>query len=191
MNSLPLSESIPRKGNGRRCRTRQMLKEYDWSSLVFLIGIFILVEAVNSTGVLRVFTLNDQKARDVMVPREEMTVVPVDASVSHVARTILKSGHTRLPVTRGDGMEVVGFLHAKDMLSLLGRKEPASLQGLIRPPYFIPDDKAIDAQLRSFRARRLHQAVVLDAEGEVVGLITLEDILEELVGSIRDEHDVG
>jgi CBS domain containing-hemolysin-like protein len=83
----------------------------------------------------------------------------------------------------------VGFIHNKDLFRLLDDRSGASLQKIIRPSYFISADKTIDIQLRSFQARRLHQAVVLDNAGKVVGLITLEDILEELVGSIQDEHD--
>jgi Mg2+/Co2+ transporter CorC len=86
-------------------------------------------------------------------------------------------------------MDIIGFIHAKDLLGFASTKKTTSLKKIMRPPYFIPGDKKIDAQLRSFKAKRLHQAIVLDKGGEVIGLITLEDILEELVGSIRDEHD--
>jgi Mg2+/Co2+ transporter CorB len=135
----------------------------------------------------RVFTLNDKTVAEVMVPKEKMTVLNIDASMTEVTNTILKTGYTRFPVSKEQDSDILGFVHAKDLFRLTGRR--GSLKQIIRPPYFAPADKTIDAQLRSFQVKRLHQAVVLDKKGKVAGLITLEDILEELVGSIRDEHD--
>ena len=137
----------------------------------------------------RVFTLNDKTVGDVMVPREKMTVLDVNASTHETMNAIVKTGYTRFPVTRGKNLDIIGFMHAKDLFRLAEKGRSASLKKILRPPYFVADDKKIDAQLRSFQARKLHQAVVLDKEGKVGGLITLEDILEELVGSIQDEHD--
>jgi putative hemolysin len=82
-------------------------------------------------------------------------------------------------------------VHGKDILLFSDEKKPVSLRKIMRPPYFVPADKKIDSQLRSFQTKKLHQAVVLNKQGNVVGLITLEDILEELVGSIQDEHDLS
>ena len=137
----------------------------------------------------RVFTLNDKTVGDVIVPREKMTVLDVNASTHQIMNTILKTGYTRFPVTRGKNLDIIGFMHAKDLFRLAEKGGSASLKKVLRPPYFVAADNTIDAQLRSFQARKLHQAVVLDSEGKVAGLITLEDILEELVGSIQDEHD--
>lgn len=88
-------------------------------------------------------------------------------------------------------MNIVCSVYAEDLVGLSNSIKRGSLRNVIRPPYFIPGDRAIDAQLRNFKVRKLHQAAVLDATGEVVGLVTLEDILEELEGSIQDEHDVS
>lgn len=137
----------------------------------------------------RVFTLNDKMVGEVMVPREKMNIVDSEASAEEIYRIILDSGHTRFPVMEGRDGEIIGFIHAKDMFHFMDQKKTGSIKGMIRPPYFVPADRTIDAQLRSFQKRNLHQAVVLDTEGKVTGLITLEDILEELVGSIQDEHD--
>jgi putative hemolysin len=139
----------------------------------------------------RVFTLNDKTVKEVMVPREKMAVLDLNASITDLTKTILKTGYSRFPVKKGDDLKVVGFVHGKDILGFLNEKRPASLKKIMRPPYFIPGGKKIDAQLRSFQTKKLHQAVVLDNEGKVAGLVTLEDILEELVGSIQDEHDVS
>lgn len=137
----------------------------------------------------RVFTLNDKTVGEVMVPRESMVILDANASVDDIFKIILKTGHTRFPITKAEDMEIVGFIHAKDLLHLMDEKRADSLKEIIRSPYFVPADRKIDDQLRSFQVEKLHQAIVLDATGEVVGLVTLENILEELVGSIQDEHD--
>lgn len=137
----------------------------------------------------RVFTLNDKTVGNVMVPKERMTVLDVNASVEAIMKAIIKTGYTRFPVKEGDDFHIIGFVHAKDLFHVSDNGRPVSLQKVLRPAYFVPADKAIGAQLRSFQAKKLHQAVVLDSEGKVAGLITLEDVMEELVGSIQDEHD--
>lgn len=137
----------------------------------------------------RVFTLNDRLVSDIMIPRERMAVINVDASVEEVRAVILKTGYTRFPVSRGETREIIGFLHAKDVLNLSDEKDQGGIATILRPPYFIPESRTIDFQLRYFQAKRLHQAVVIDSGNSPVGLITLEDILEELVGDIQDEHD--
>ena len=139
----------------------------------------------------RVFTLDDKTIGEVMVPRGKMVILDFNTSITELSKTILKTGYSRFPVKKGNDLEIVGFVHGKDIVRFLDRKKPVSLKKIIRPPYFVPANKKIDAQLRSFQARKLHQAVVLDKAGKVAGLITLEDILEELVGSIKDEHDVS
>jgi putative hemolysin len=139
----------------------------------------------------RVFTLNDKTVGQVMVPKEKMTALDLNASITELSNTIIKTGYSRFPVKKGNDLEIVGLVHGKDILRFSDEKKPVSLRKITRPPYFVPADKKIDAQLRSFQAKKLHQAVVLDKEGEVAGLITLEDILEELVGSIQDEHDLS
>jgi len=137
----------------------------------------------------RVFTMNDKTVGQVMVPRDRLTTLDIDASLEDILRIILKTGYSRFPVSKGDKLNIVGFVHAKDVFRLMEKTKADSLKTIIRPPYFISGDNKIDAQLRSFQKKKLHQAVVLDNEGEVIGLVTLEDILEELVGSIQDEHD--
>lgn len=137
----------------------------------------------------RVFTLNDRTVGEVMVPKEKMVIIDSKASAEEIYRIILDTGHTRFPVRKGRDGEIIGFLHAKDLFHFMDQKKIGSIKEIIRAPYFVPTEKTIDAQLRGFQNRKLHQAVVLDSEGKVTGLITLEDIIEELVGSIEDEHD--
>jgi putative hemolysin len=149
------------------------------------------ISAEERTMLSRVFTLNDKTVGQVMVPKEKMTALDLNASIRELSKTIIKTGYSRFPVKKGNNLEIVGFVHGKDILRFLNRKKPVSLRKIVRPPYFVPGDKKIDAQLRSFQAKKLHQAVVLDKQGKVAGLVTLEDILEELVGSIQDEHDLS
>jgi magnesium and cobalt transporter len=136
----------------------------------------------------RVFTLNDKTVGEVMVPRKNMILLHIDAPKGKIVQTILRTGHTQFPVSQGKDSDVVGFIHSKDFFKLIGAQKPISIRKILRPDYFIPTDKKIDVQLRSFKTKRLHQAIVLDSRGKVT-VVTLEDILEELVGSIRDEHD--
>ncbi|MHC4945082.1 MAG: CBS domain-containing protein, partial [Planctomycetota bacterium] len=104
-----------------------------------------------------------------------------------VVKTILSTGHTRFPGRKND--EIIGFVHAKDLFKMIDAKMPITINKALRPPYFISAVKKIDAQLRSFQVKKLHQAIVLNYTGDVAGLVTLEDIIEELVGAIQDEHD--
>jgi len=137
----------------------------------------------------RVFALNDKSVEDIMVPQEKMATIDIDSPVDEVVALILKTGYSRFPVSKGKMQDIVGFVHAKDVLKLFDERRQVSIQKITRPPYFIPADRTIDSQLRNFQAKRLHQAVVLAGNKQVIGLITLEDILEELVGAIKDEHD--
>jgi CBS domain containing-hemolysin-like protein len=138
----------------------------------------------------RVFTLNDKTVKEIMVPKEKMITLKAHTSTEDALKVIHKTGHSRFPILERNTSDIVGFIHAKDLFQLMDKKTRArSLKKIIRPPFFVSENKKIDALLRSFKARKLHQAVILDQEGNVIGLITLEDILEELVGSIQDEHD--
>ncbi len=138
----------------------------------------------------RVFTLNDKTVGDIMVGKKDMAVVNSDNTIDQVLKTIKKAGYSRYPVRSGKSPDIIGFIHTKDLLGKTGGRKLGALKTLIRPAYFIREDKKIDSQLRGFKKRKLHQAVVLDKKGDVAGLITLEDILEQMVGSIEDEHDV-
>jgi putative hemolysin len=137
----------------------------------------------------RVFTMNDVTVGDIMIPFGKIVVLGSDTPLEQALSTIRKTGFSRYPVSRGDKNEIVGFLHAKDLLGKSGTGKIGAMKNVIRPAYFIPEDKKIDVQLRAFKSRKQHQAVVLNKKGGVAGLITLEDILEQMVGSIEDEYD--
>lgn len=139
-----------------------------------------------------VFSLGDTEVQEVMVPRVDILAVERDASWSAVMERVLSSEHARLPVYDDTIDHIVGILYAKDLLPLvLTRDAPdAGWPSLVRPATFVPGSKMIDAQLRDFRATGTHIAIVVDEYGGTAGLITIEDILEEIVGDIRDEYDV-
>jgi CBS domain containing-hemolysin-like protein len=127
-----------------------------------------------------------------MVPRVDILAVERDAPWSGVMERVLSSEHARLPVYDDTIDHIVGILYAKDLLPLVLTRQPldARWTTLVRPATFVPGSKMIDAQLRDFRATGTHIAIVVDEYGGTAGLITIEDILEEIVGDIRDEYDV-
>ena len=136
-----------------------------------------------------VFTLNDKTIGEIMIPESRMKTLHIKAPVKEAIKTVLETGFTRFPVRGEDSGQIIGFIHAKDLFRLLETDPSESLSEIIRPPEFVSADTKIDRQLRRFKRRKVHLAVALAPAGKVVGLVTLEDILEELVGSIRDEHD--
>ena len=132
-----------------------------------------------------------QQVRDVMIPRPQMVCLHIEDDPAQVLRTVIESGHSRYPVIGDSSDDVLGILLAKDLLTRLPGEgaEAFSLSGLLRPATFIPESKRLNVLLREFRENRNHIAVVIDEYGGVAGLVTIEDVLEEIVGEIEDEHD--
>ena len=143
------------------------------------------------TILTRVFTLNDKTVGEVMIPVEKMAVLEVDSTKEEILNKIMRTGYSRFPVRSDEKSEIVGTVHVKDLFGLIKKRKSISLKKILRPINYASEDEKIDTQLRRFQRKRIHQAVVLNKVGKILGLITLEDILEELVGSIRDEHDLG
>jgi CBS domain containing-hemolysin-like protein len=136
-----------------------------------------------------VFEFRDKVARDVMVPRTEVVAVDIDTPVPEILRLLAEEGHSRLPVYRESLDRVVGTLHARDLVPLLEHPELIVLRDLVRPPHFVPWSKPVDQLLREMQKRHIHMAVVVDEYGGVMGICTLEDVLEEIVGEIGDEFE--
>jgi putative hemolysin len=140
-----------------------------------------------------IFSFHDTAVREIMVPRIDMVGFELSAPLSEVIATVNACRHSRLPVYDGSIDRVVGVLYAKDLLDLVrdGRvvAEGRTLADLMRPAYFIPESKKIDEVLDEFRAKKNHMAVVIDEYGGTAGIVTLEDVLEEIVGEIEDEFD--
>ena len=166
-------------------RDRDELKELIHES--FEKGILDAEAVAMIEGVLAV---SEMQVRDAMVPRSHMVVVPLDIPLDEFLPLILESGHSRFPVIGEDRDAVEGILLAKDLLRHFAENNGAlDLKALIRPAVVIPESKRLNMLLRDFRASRNHMAIVVDEYGGVSGLITIEDVLEEIVGEIDDEHD--
>lgn len=134
----------------------------------------------------------DKVAREVMRPRTDLVCVPESATVSQAVQVGIESGFSRLPVYRGDLDHIVGILYMRDLLPrLLNGAEEVTVPSLMRPPFFVPESKKVDELLRDMQGRRIHLAIVIDEYGGVAGLVTIEDLLEEIVGEIRDEYDIA
>lgn len=139
-------------------------------------------------GVLQV---SQMQVRDVMVPRSHMVVLEHDAPMAELLRTIVDRGHSRFPVIGEDRDEVLGILLAKDVLRFFVESpgQQLDIEQTLRPVTFIPESKRLDALLQEFRISRNHIAIVVDEYGGTAGLLTIEDVLEQIVGDIDDEHD--
>ena len=168
-----------------------------------------VVEAAQSVGAINpvrarvlqnVFGLKDRVARDIMVPRTRIVALDVTTELEEAVRQLSEEGHSRVPIYRGKIDEVVGVLIAKDLFRVAtarsstppGAAPPAlgTVEGVMRrPPLYVTDAQPVLSVLREMQARRMHIAMVVDEFGALVGLVTLEDVLEELVGEIEDEHD--
>ncbi|HEX8908438.1 MAG TPA: hemolysin family protein, partial [Anaeromyxobacteraceae bacterium] len=138
----------------------------------------------------RVFEFRDKVARDVMVPRTEVVALEMGTPVKELLRLLAEEGHSRLPVFRDSLDQIVGTLHARDLVPLMEHPELIVLGDLVRPPHFVPWSKPVDQLLREMQKRHIHIAVVVDEYGGVMGICTLEDVLEEIVGEIGDEFEV-
>ena len=138
-------------------------------------------------GVLQV---DDMQVRDIMIPRGQMVVLDHEDSIPEIVQKITDSGHSRFPVIDDDKDDVVGILLAKDLLQMsLDQSQEFEINEYIRPASFIPESKRLNVLLKEFRVNRSHMAMIVDEYGGVSGLITIEDVLEQIVGKIDDEHD--
>mgnify|MGYP001598091684 CR=1 FL=1 len=138
-------------------------------------------------GVLQV---SDLQVRDIMIPRAQMVVVERDAELSRVLPVVVESAHSRFPVIDDDRAEVVGIMLAKDLLQYCGETAPRfKMRDIVRSAVFVPESKRLNVLLREFRASRNHMAIVIDEYGSAAGLVTIEDVLEQIVGEIEDEYD--
>ncbi|MBI2353527.1 MAG: HlyC/CorC family transporter [Deltaproteobacteria bacterium] len=149
-----------------------------------------LVNEEESEMIRSIFTLGNTVVREVMVPRTDMACVSAEATVRELLDTIIACGHSRLPVYDTSIDNIIGLLYAKDLLKYWGEdQERVRVRAIMRPPYFIPETKNLEQLLQEFKRKRVHLAIVIDEYGGTSGLITIEDLLEEIVGDIQDEYD--
>ena len=138
-----------------------------------------------------IFEMGDMRVRELMVPRTDLVAIEVHEPVEKAVELVTKHGHTRIPVYEGDIDHIVGVLYAKDLLRAVVRGERKSLREIARKPYFTPESNKVQDVLRDLRKNRVHMAIVVDEYGGTAGAVTIEDILEEIVGPIQDEYDIG
>jgi len=136
-----------------------------------------------------VFELSDKRCRDVMVPRTEVVALEISTPPTEILRLLAEENHSRIPVYRDDIDHIIGVLHARDLIPLLQHPELIVLQDLVRPAVFVPWIKPVGDLLREMQRRRIHMAMVTDEYGGFMGVVTLEDILREIVGDIADEFE--
>jgi len=160
----------------------------------------LIVERGGETGVLEaeeeqmisaVIELGERRLHEVMVPRTDMTALPVTSSIDEAIDTFIREGHSRIPIYEQTIDQIVGLLYAKDLLPFLksGGQKP-DLRKLLRAPLFVPESMSIDDLLHKLQGRKVHLAIVLDEYGGTAGMVTIEDLIEEIVGDIQDEYDV-
>ncbi|HMJ81005.1 MAG TPA: hemolysin family protein [Candidatus Dormibacteraeota bacterium] len=159
----------------------------------------LIVERTGEQGVLEaeeeqmisaVIELGESRVHEVMVPRIDIVALPAGAGVAEAVDLILAEGHSRIPVYEDSVDNIIGILYAKDLLPILHRQEPPpALRSILRPPLFVPESMSIDDLLHELQRRKVHLAIVLDEYGGTAGLVTIEDLLEEIVGEIQDEYD--
>ncbi len=149
-----------------------------------------LISDEESHMVYGVLELKETPAASIMIPRTEVSYVNINATLGEVIDLINKCGHTRIPVSGSSIDDIIGILHAKDLLKLWGKDLSSKIpQDILRPPYFVPENKKIGELLKELKKKKNHLAIVTDEYGGTSGIITLEDIIEEIVGDIMDEHD--
>ncbi len=151
-----------------------------------------LLDSEALTMIERVLQVSELQVRDIMISRAQMVVVERDASCEVTLGVITESGHSRFPVVGESSDEIVGILLAKDLLPSVGASDEKTFNvaDILRPAVFIPESKRLNVLLREFRSSRNHMAIVVDEYGGVAGLVTIEDVLEQIVGEIADEHDI-
>ncbi len=138
----------------------------------------------------RLANLSDTTVKDIMVPRIDVITLPVTASIKEITNLIRKEGHSRIPVWDKTVDDIVGVLYIKDLFPFFFQSKPKiELKKLLLPPYFVPESKKILDILKEFQQKKNHLAIVVDEYGGVSGIVALEDVLEEIVGEIQDEHD--
>ncbi|MDT8423374.1 MAG: CNNM domain-containing protein [Desulfuromonadales bacterium] len=177
-------------GGGARANTHEPFMSHDEIRTMIAVGGESGVVAEEQHRMLHgIFELSQMQVRDVMIPRTEVVGIDLSSSFAEILELARASRHSRFPVFAGNLDNVVGIIHSKEILRYVDRPADFDLQKVTRAPYFVPESKRIEPLLQSFRRRRVHLAVVVDEYGGVEGIVTLEDVIEEIVGEIQDEYD--
>ncbi len=151
-------------------------------------GVF---SATEQEFIQNIFDFTHTQVREVMVPRTRIVGLDLDLPREAIIKTVLENQYSRYPVFRGDIENLVGFIHGKDLLGKAVTEPGFDMEAIVRPPFYVPEGKRVNELLKEMQRKRIHMAMVVDEYGGISGLATTEDLLEELVGEIEDEHDVG
>jgi len=192
-----LDEGSGRKGSGlidmfgRFLTGRKRITEEEIQEIIDASEEEGLINPEENEMIRSIFELRDTVVREIMVPRTDMACVSADTSVGEVLKTIIACGHSRIPVYDGTVDNIIGLIYAKDLLKYWGMGDATiNIKRIIRPPYFIPETKNLEELLQEFKRKRVHIAIVIDEYGGTSGLVTIEDLLEQIVGDIQDEYDL-
>lgn len=148
-----------------------------------------LLDADGLAMIEGVMHVSEMQVRDIMVPRSQMDTIDISEKPEEFIPNVIEKGHSRFPVTDGSKDQVIGILLAKDLLRYYAGEEEFDVRDMLRPAVFIPESKRLNILLKDFRRSRNHIAIVVDEYGGVAGLVTIEDVLEQIVGEIEDEYD--
>ncbi|MCD5390843.1 hemolysin family protein [candidate division NPL-UPA2 bacterium] len=176
---------------GRKTKARPFMTEEEIKRMISLGEEEGVLEEEEKEMIDSIFKFGDTKVQEVMVPRSDMVTIEANQDLDDILKLLLGAGHSRIPVFERRIDNIIGILYAKDLLNLWEESSRAKLKvkDLIRPAYFIPETKKVNELLREFQKQRIHLAMVVDEYGGTAGLVTLEDLLEEIVGEIEDEYD--
>lgn len=148
-----------------------------------------LLDSDALTMIEGVMQVSEMRVRDIMIPRSQMVVVPRESELETIFPLVVEFAHSRFPVIEEDRSKVVGILLAKDLLANALKNKTLKIEDIMRPAYVVPESKRLNVLLKEFRTERNHMAIVVDEYGNAAGLVTIEDVLEQIVGKIEDEHD--
>ncbi|MBY8858418.1 hemolysin family protein [Nocardia sp. CA2R105] len=189
----PLSRLLIAVGNaitpGRGFRNGPFASEVELREVVDMAQKSGVVDSDERRMIQSVFELGDTSARAVMVPRTEMVWIEADKSAAQATSLAVRSGHSRIPVIGENVDDILGVVYLKDLVPYGDRSRKVAVREVMRPAVFIPDSKPLDALLDEMQRRRNHMALLVDEYGGIAGLVTIEDVLEEIVGEIADEYD--
>lgn len=149
-----------------------------------------VIDSTEHQLIEKIFEFNDKVAEEIMVPRNLMMAINIDDPRDLIIQKVIEDGYSRIPVYKDNVDNIIGIIYSKDLISAAEHKEIILLQDILRPAHFVPDNKHIGELLKEFQRKRIHLAIVVNEHGGVEGLITIEDIIEEIVGEIEDEYDV-
>ncbi len=149
-----------------------------------------VIDSTEQQLIEKIFDFNDKLARDIMVPRNNIIALDIDDNRDKIVQKVIDEGYSRIPVYKDSIDNIIGIIYSKDLISATEHRELIVLTDILRPAYFVPEIKQIGEILKEFQKKRIHLGIVVNEHGNVEGLITLEDIIEEIVGEIEDEYDI-